>query len=173
MNQTLKYIPAAIVLATSVLLAFPAFSQKLPDQRGTSSFRLENDIITGTNCDYTKSALTSYISPASDLLFLADWVPAYLTWLTKATKWHMTYGDGQNLYTPQDIAINPPDAADRPYAGFLYGTIGLVADERPANGDPRHRYVLALDVGIVDKHSPAEQKQKLVHRVIDDQKPLG
>lgn len=169
----MKSIPAAAVLAVSVFLAGPALGQKSPDQRGTWSFTLENDIIAGTDRDYTNGALISYVSPANDLPFFADWAPAQLTWLTKATKWHMTYGIGQNMYTPQDIAINPPDAADRPYAGFLYGTIGLVADERHANGEPRHLDVLALDVGIVGKHSLAEQTQKLVHRVIDDQKPLG
>ena len=85
----MKYIAAAIVLATSLLLAFPAFSQKTPDQRGTWSFTLENDIIAGTDRDYTNGALISYVSPANDLPFFADWAPAQLTWLTKATKWHI------------------------------------------------------------------------------------
>ena len=38
---------------------------------------------------------------------------------------------------PKDIAIDPPDPADQPYAGFLYGTNGLVADERHAGYEPR------------------------------------
>jgi len=37
---------------------------------------LENDIITGTDCDYTNGTLISYVSPANDLPFFADWVPA-------------------------------------------------------------------------------------------------
>lgn len=169
----MKSIPAAIVLAVSVFLAAPALSQKTPDQRGTWSFTLENDIIAGTDRDYTNGALISYVSPTNDLPFFADWAPAQLTWLTSAKKWHMTYGIGQNMYTPEDITLDPPDPADRPYAGFLYGTIGLIADERHSDGEPRQLDVVALDIGIVGRHSLAKETQKLVHRVIGDTDPRG
>lgn len=173
MSLYIKSISAALALAASILAAPQALSQKTPDQRGTWSFTLENDIIAGTDRDYTNGALISYVGPANDLPFFTDWAPPQLTWLTDAKKWHMVYGLGQNMYTPQDIAIDPPDPTDRPYAGFLYGSIGLVADERHAAGEPRKLDVIALDVGIVGKYSLAEETQKLVHRIIDDQKPLG
>lgn len=169
MNMWLR----ASVLCCAVLLSAQAQAQDAAGLRGTWSFTLENDLIAGTDRDYTNGALISYIGPANDLPFFADWAPAQLTWLTTAKKWHITYGLGQNMYTPEDTTLDPPDPQDRPYAGFLYGSIGLVADERHSDGEPRQLDVLALDIGIVGRHSLAKETQKFVHRVIGAQDPRG
>ncbi len=168
-----RCIPATFALLAGILAALPALGQKAPEERGTWSFTLENDIIAGTDRDYTNGGLISYVGPANDLPFFADWAPAQLTWLTDAKKWHITYGAGQNMYTPEDITLDPPDARDRPYAGFLYGSVGLVADERHTDGEPRQLDVIALDVGIVGRHSYAKETQKFVHRLIGSQDPKG
>lgn len=163
----------ALILSFGVLVGLHAQAQDPEDQRGTWSFTLENDIIAGTDRDYTNGALISYVGPANDLPFFADWAPAKLTWLTSAKKWHITYGLGQNMYTPEDITLDPPDPQDRPYAGFLYGSVGLVADERHTDGEPRQLDVVALDVGIVGRHSLAKETQKFVHQMIGAQDPRG
>jgi lipid A 3-O-deacylase len=159
---------------TSLLACFvagtPAFAQAPVDEagRGTWSFTIENDIIAGTDRDYTNGALVSYVGPSNNLPLVGRIVRDNLDWLTTAKKWHMAYGVGQNMYTPQDITTTTPDPADRPYAGFLYGSIGIAADRRDSDGELRQLDVLALDVGIVGKGSLAEQAQKFVHKAIDD-----
>lgn len=166
------------VLAAALAVAWAASGQPAsaasdkPDG-GVWSITLENDIIAGTDRDYTNGALVSYIGAANDLPLAGRVVRDSLGWLTDAGLWRMTYGLGQNMYTPQRIDQTTPNPADRPYAGFLYGSIGIVADERHVDGEPRQLDVLALDIGIVGEGSLAEEAQKLVHDIIDDQKPLG
>ncbi|MGZ0186944.1 MAG: lipid A deacylase LpxR family protein [Alphaproteobacteria bacterium] len=162
-------------LLTCFVAGLPAFAQAPVDDagRGTWSFTVENDIIAGTDRDYTNGALVSYVGPSNDLPLAGRIVRDNLDWLTTAQKWHMTYGVGQNMYTPQDITASSPDPTDRPYAGFLYGSIGIAADRRDSEGEARQLDVLALDVGIVGNGSLAEETQKLVHKVINDQRPRG
>lgn len=161
---------AAGVFALLAPLAAPA-QETTP--RGTWSFTLENDLIGGTDQDYTNGAMVSYVGPKNDLPAPARWARENLRWLTPAEKWHVTYGLGQNMYTPQDISAEVPDPTDRPYAGFLYGSIGLAADSRRADGSPRRLDVFALDVGVVGEASLAEPAQILVHKVIGVQRPEG
>ena len=35
---------------------------------------------------------------------------------------------GQSMFTPEDTAREDPDPSDRPYAGWLYGGVGLIQD---------------------------------------------
>ncbi len=164
----LRGLAAGVVALTSLA----AVAQETAP-RGTWSFTLENDLIAGTDRDYTNGALISYVGPENDLPAPARWARDNLGWLTPARKWHVTYGLGQNMYTPQDITLENPDPTDRPYAGFLYGSVGLAADARRADGTPRRLDVLALDIGLVGDGSLAEPTQIFVHKLIDDQRPEG
>lgn len=168
---------AALTAVAAALLAGASGAATATDQeaqaRGTWSFTLENDLIAGTDRDYTNGALISYIGPENELPALGRIARDNLRWLTPARKWHMTYGLGQNMYTPEDITRARPDPNDRPYAGFLYGSIGLAADTRDAEGRPVQLDVLALDIGVVGQESLAEQAQKEVHRLIDSDDPRG
>ena len=158
--------------ALAACLGAPAGAEET-DVRGTWSFTLENDVIGGTDRDYTNGALLSYIGPANDLPAAGRLVRSGLVWLQDADVWRMSYGLGQNMYTPQDITRDDPDPDDRPYAGFLYGSIGLSADTRGPDGDPKRLDVLSLDVGIVGPYSFAESAQKRVHELIDSDDPKG
>lgn len=158
------------------ILATPAAAEPSSDPedaRGTWSFTLENDIIAGTDRDYTNGALLSYIAPANDLPWVGRFLKSKLFWLEGADDWRMSYGVGQNMYTPQDISRRFPDPDDRPYAGFLYGSVGISADTRASSGAPRQLDVLALDIGIVGPGSLAEPTQKHVHELIDSDDPKG
>lgn len=145
------------------------------DTRGTISVTWENDIFAGTDSDYTNGVRLSYVTPCNNH-FLADRLARnFLEHLyPTSTRWYGVYGVGQNIYTPEDIEDPDPGPDYRPYAGFLYGTFGIIADTR---AKPGHRFdtldSFVVDLGVVGNASNAEHAQRFVHEVINDRKPVG
>ncbi|MEQ8369691.1 MAG: lipid A deacylase LpxR family protein, partial [Alphaproteobacteria bacterium] len=78
-----------------------------------------------------------------------------------------TVSAGQNMYTPADISLRHPPATDRPYAGWTYGSIGIVSETG------RRLDQLELALGIVGPQSYAEHTQAFVHDLIGSQEPNG
>ncbi len=76
------------------------------------------------------------------------------------------------IFTPADIDINPPDPDDRPYAGWLYAGLYFqrARDITPRVGTMGHYEV---DLGVVGPSSLAEEAQKEVHRILNDDLPQG
>lgn len=136
-------------------------------ERGTFSFVFENDIFAGSDRNYTNGVRAEWLSAPDD-------IP---DWLTDAARkfplfpedgtFRASYAVGQSMYTPEDITLSNPPEDDRPYAGWLYGAVGLIAE----NG--RQLDQLELTLGIVGPASGAAQTQELVHRVIDSPIPQG
>jgi hypothetical protein len=71
------------------------------------------------------------------------------------------------MFTPDDITTPVPDPADRPYAGWLYGTASLISD----NGD--NLDTLQLTLGVVGPASGAAESQKFVHKITRSKHPKG
>ena len=162
----------ACTTAIALTLGVTASAQEPdPDKRGTFSAIYENDIFAGTDRGYTNGVLFQYISAADEVPDLLNPVQDNLTWLTGAEKWHWSIGLGQNMYTPQDLTLDDPPQTDRPYAGFLYASIGLIADDnRP---DVGILDVLQLDIGVTGPASLAEKTQVFVHDLINTTDPQG
>jgi hypothetical protein len=66
----------------------------------------------------------------------------------------------QQIYTPADTKSATPPAGDRPYAGVLLGTFGLVRDV------PDSRSLLAVSLGLVGPDAQAERVQNGFHDLI-------
>jgi hypothetical protein len=80
---------------------------------------------------------------------------------------HVNYAIGQNMYTPKDISLKNPPANDRPYAGWLYGSVGLIAE----TGQRLDQ--LELTIGVVGPASFAEETQTFVHKTMRIDEPEG
>jgi hypothetical protein len=65
------------------------------------------------------------------------------------------------------LALVDPPLTDRPYAGFLYGSIGVVADSGV------HLDQLQLTLGVIGPDSLAEDSQNFVHDIIKDREAKG
>ncbi|MGE5537269.1 MAG: lipid A deacylase LpxR family protein [Gemmatimonas sp.] len=66
---------------------------------------------------------------------------------------------GQNIYTPNNLAAEDAPLTDRPYAGWLYGGVGMTSDTGV-------RYdALELDLGIVGPQAYAKETQRLFHGI--------
>lgn len=80
----------------------------------------------------------------------------------------LTFGGGQNMYTPRHIDLASPQLRDRPWAGWLYGMLGL--SQYVGN---RHQ-MWSAKAGPIGPASLAEQAQTWVHRHLSDSpRPLG
>ena len=165
----------AVLLAAGALLlgAGPAAAQPLPppDPRATASFVLENDSLklTGRMTDqwYTSGFRLGWSSAEGRPPEPLAWVDDGLTALLGPANTRWTLGFGQNFFTPVDKRREDPDPRDRPYAGILYGTVGL--DRRTSNTLDRFE----VQLGVIGPASGARDTQSFVHRVIGDPVPQG
>lgn len=88
------------------------------------------------------------------------------------------YSIGQNIYTPEDITISAAQPNDRPWAGFLYGSVGLAnityKDRNALIREPSHIDTMEFTLGIVGPGSLAEPAQRFVHKnITDSPEPQG
>jgi hypothetical protein len=100
-----------------------------------------------------------------------DQVPGFL-----ANLGHVLWGDGrqriafdlsQQIYTPADTQLVPPDPHDRPYAGVLLGNFSLLSDTDST------RSVLGLSLGVVGPGAGGEGLQNGFHDLIGQGHALG
>ena len=133
------------------------------------SLSYENDLIGGgSDKFYTSGVQINYFNvdkkPPAMVKRLAD------SWLGfdvgDATATSFTLG--QKIFTPQDIKIATPQARDRPWAGWLYGSVGLI------NVYPEHVDQFGVTLGVIGPASLAEQTQTFIHKhITDSPKPMG
>ena len=157
---------AATALALAATVA-TADEIRPKTESGTFSATFENDTFGGTDRNYTNGIRLEHVSPANDLPLWGRVAKRGLSRLADADDWYATHALGQTIYTPEDISLETPPADARPYAGFLYGSVGLVADA----GDQLDTF--ALDLGVVGPASLAEETQTFVHRRLGVQEPEG
>ena len=123
----------------------------------------ENDMFADTDRDYTNGVRLSWLSP--DLESFEDW--PLLEMLRQAIPGfnrdgfthNLGLAIGQDIYTPVDTRSSGLINDDRPYAGWLYGTLSL----HRKNEDTLHK--VDLTVGVVGPNSYAEQAQNGIHRL--------
>jgi lipid A 3-O-deacylase len=136
-------------------------------EQGTFNLVLENDIVSGLDQDYTNGIQLSWTSGADDApswaVDAANWLPFFSSEGTV----RVIYALGQNIYTPSDIKLEDPPADDRPYAGWLYGSIGLTSATETRLDQ------LNLQLGMVGPASLARQTQTWVHGIVGADKPRG
>lgn len=140
------------------------------------SFYFENDLFARTDKNYTNGVKLTWVSPdlpppedKSQPVNWAIWMMDHLPWIDPedALDRHVAFSFGQNIYTPQDIESTEVQTDDRPYAAWLYGSIGR-----------HHRTERWLDTfemtfGVVGPLAMGEQTQNLVHRIKGDPRARG
>lgn len=132
------------------------------------SFSYENDKIgDGSDRAYTSGLRLTWFNASTPVpMFmdtLADAVPTFDINPTTSTFFTL----GQNIYTPEDITVAGLQRDDRPYAGWLYGSVGLLSTTN------NHTDEMELTLGVVGPPSMAEQTQEFIHDLIDTRDPNG
>lgn len=152
----------------------PTLSEKIPVEGDAKkrdqflTFNWENDKY-GGNSDrhYTNGLRITYFdvldTPPAWAEKLSDAVPLF----DLGEKSGVYYSIGHNIYTPDDISVVHPAPGQRPYSGFLYGSMGFST----LVGDRVDDYELML--GTVGPSALGEQVQKRWHELVDVDKPMG
>jgi hypothetical protein len=165
-------LAVAYILPVLLCLAFPAcagetLEQKVgnhldgkPPQRFLTITEENDKYGSGTDRNYTNGTrITWFDTGAHPPAFVRNLLNG-LPGLTIGDTTAVYYALGQSMFTPEDKTRRDPDPKDRPYAGFLYGTMGL------ASVSGNHVDNLGLTLGVVGPLSFAEQTQKFVHTVV-------
>ncbi len=143
----------------------PSWLSPQDDSYLTLSF--ENDIFSNTDRGYTNGVRAAYVLPENALpapaVLLLDAIPV----IEPHSKKRVGFEVGQSMFTPEDISEKALIKDDRPYAGWLYGSLVVNAD----SGDTFDQ--LKLTLGIVGSSSLAAQTQDAVHKITNSPDPQG
>jgi hypothetical protein len=145
-----------------------ARSDEPPDRAGYINFVWENDVFGLGNTDghYTNGLRLSYLTGQDRVWWwLAN--AAKATLFSSDANLRASFGLGHNMYTPEDISDPEPILNDRPYAAWLYATLGLIG-ESGKNLD-----FAALSLGVVGPAAGGEGFQKFIHEIIGSPEPQG
>lgn len=153
------------VLTVAGMAVMPATADTR--DRGAFSLLVENDIFYASDRDYTNGLQFAYTTAARDTPDWAVDVARWLPFFSQTGTVRTSYAIGQNIYTPATLNTPNPPLDQRPYAGFLYGSIGVLDDTK----DGLDQFQVTL--GVVGPASLAEEAQKFVHAILRDRKPLG
>jgi len=175
-----KSFPAIVLLLILILLSLPRPSFAGDDEArrlDTLTLYLENDLFAFDNNDryYTNGTKISWISrdlsDYHDIMIAPSWMHRLIERMPfindPERRRTVSVSLGQNIYTPEDKERNDLIRDDRPYAGLIYLGLGLHSKNE------RQMDTLEFDLGIVGRHSYAEDIQKEVHIWTDSSDPKG
>lgn len=165
------------VLCLLLMIGSPVLAADFstPDRSGILSVQVENDLWgSGADRYYTHGTRISYLSSEETPAWLkqaARLVPIF----SRVGHLRTSYAIGQSIFTPEDITRRELIEDDRPYAGWLYGAVGLISDHRVRDGNLQSNRFdsLELNIGVVGPNAFAEETQTWVHKVVDSPKPQG
>lgn len=133
------------------------------DSRGSFQLNWENDLLVGTDHSFTNGMKLTWVTPLNLVRTKGNRGNGASADLRQG----VLFSIGQNIYTPQNIRSTALIVDDRPYAGMLFGELGII--RRTA-----HRMdLLSILAGVVGPLSQAEHFQKFIHTVTDSLYPMG
>jgi lipid A 3-O-deacylase len=148
---------AARALLIAALYLVGVTQGRAQEESGTFNFLWENDVIAGTDHHYTNGLELSYLSIEDHLW---DWFRSGSNLLPGVTDQdHVRVGLtlGQSIFTPDDTEATLPLPDQRPYAGWLYLGVAVVANQ----GNELDTW--ALNLGVVGPSARAEDVQNSFH----------
>jgi len=165
---SLLSVMAALAVMPSAWAEDPAEKEKKPlDPSSFVTLQFDNDFFGGSDRHFTNGMRAAYLSPEGavpePMRRLGEIMPLFNT----TYNMRFSFSIGQNIYTPTDTTLSNPSANDRPYAGWLYGGLGLVS------ADNTWLDKLDLELGVVGPYSFARETQTNWHRIFGFKKPRG
>ena len=163
-------------LAAAAVAAVLGASGAWAGDNGRVGFIEENDsVLFGSDEYYTQGLQVFYVGPdvaqgsawSEPFNVLADLGPFDATGAhTVSRRYEVLLG--QSMFTPEDTAREDPDPSDRPYAGWLYGGVGLLQDT-----DRRRLDHLELLVGVIGPAASGKKVQNDYHQFLGVEKSRG
>jgi hypothetical protein len=163
--KTLSFTAAAILSAATALA----------EEKSTLSLTIENDSFFGTDRYYTQGTRLQYMHrPNSIPTFIGSALTNFATLGMDVERTRIGVALGQEFYTPSHINASAPILTDRPYAGWLHGSLilrrfgGVESVPGLAVQDE-----FELDLGVVGPESLSEDTQKWWHNMWGYLQPSG
>ncbi len=154
-------------VALAFALSLPANAQTTSAETGTLSILFENDIFYNTDRDYTNGVAIAWTTAPAETPDFAIDLARDVPFFAQSGEVRTTYAIGQNIYTPSNLHLVDPPTTDRPYAGFLYLSMG-VSEMSEKNLDE-----LQVQLGVIGPDSLAQESQTFVHSILNDTIPKG
>lgn len=148
-----SFMAATLLLSSTLAIAQQA-------REGTFTVLVENDKFTGTDQHYTNGLQIGYLTAKDDV---PNWLRTgarYLPGVQESAALRTGYVIGHSIFTPQDTATAAPVPTERPYAGWLYGGLALVAETEDRLD------TWELDLGIVGPSARGKEVQNGFHSII-------
>jgi hypothetical protein len=166
-------VPCLAIVALAAVLAAPTAQA---DDNGRLTAIEENDsVLFDSDKYYTQGLEFIYLGP--DVAADSAWIGPFDALDSLGLFDTMDAGEvsrryevilGQSVFTPKDTAREDPDPDDRPYAGWLFGGVGLIQDT-----DRRRLDHLELLAGIVGPDAFGKTVQNDWHQYIGIDKSRG
>ena len=155
------FIAGLFILSTAAVNA-----QQYRDQ-GTLGFLVENDKFTGTDEHYTNGVELTYLTAKDDVPQWLRSAAVYLPGVRESASLRTGYVLGQSIFTPGNTLTAAPLPDDRPYAGWLYGGLALVAE------DGGRLDTWEVQLGIVGPSARGKEVQNSFHDLIGTDEAAG
>lgn len=161
----------ALLAAAALVCTLRTHAADTPRGFPVVTFYLENDYFGGTDRHYTNGVKLSYISRDLTTWGQEGWRRSLVEALPFVNRpdaqKNFGLAVGQNIYTPENTDIHVPDPNDRPYAGWSYLEMSFISKT------PRVMDSLSLQVGVIGRHSYAQETQETVHGWINNDQAKG
>jgi hypothetical protein len=152
-----------------------ADERKKPEDYNTFTLYTENDIVSGTDLQYTNGIKLTWISEDlsnyRDNRKIPEWsypVIEKLPFINRPSfQKNISFSIGQNIYTPDDTKRTELIREDRPYAGVLYLAVGFLSK------NIKQMDTIEIDAGIVGPHSYAANVQNGIHHWFNNKESKG
>ena len=147
--------------------AAPAQAATNAEDFGSINFVVANDVFNGTDRYYTNGGLLTYTASP---LYTPDWAVSAAKTISYFSNWttvRASYAIGQDIFTPKVLGATNPDPRDRPYAGWLYGSFGLIGE----TGDTLDQ--IGLNLGVVGPAALGREVQNGFHSLVGDNGSQG
>ncbi len=156
----------ALVFTMAISSPTLAAQTQKKDDKGVFNVVFENDIFAGSDSDYTNGVRFAWISSEENMPRWTQSVANALPMASGGNK-RISIAAGQSMFAPEDLSRRDIVAGDQPYAGWLYGSVGMISDTDKTLDN------VMLTLGVVGPLSFAEPTQKFVHHVVDSPQPNG
>jgi hypothetical protein len=130
---------------------------------------MENDSLGGgTDRNYTSGIRINYMDVGAKFPDIAHKIDRLVPTFRINKTSSIYYSLGHNIYTPRDITQKTANPLDRPWAGLLYGSMGMVTMT------DNHTDEVEATVGVVGPLAMGGWAQKFAHKhLTDSPKPQG
>ncbi len=146
----------------------PALKSLEKESASYLSLSIENDNFGGgTDRFYTSGVRATWFDTNINVPPVIDTVAEKIPTFDVNSSTSTFYTLGHNIYTPEDIKIAEQPENDRPWAAFLYGSVGL-ANVTYNETVPEHVDELEFTLGVIGPEALGEQTQKFIHKHVTD-----